>query len=210
MGSPGSGKGTQTERIQRNFAVEALSSGDLLRLHIAQGSEIGKLAARIIKDGGLVPDETMIALVLAELPKYAARTWMLDGFPRTRAQAEKLDRKLEELGGPLDHVLNLDVPAEVILKRIEDRWVHIPSGRVYNLSYNPPKVAGKDDVTGEPLSKRPDDNLETFKKRLDAYYALTKPLADYYAAQGKLRNFAGETSDEIYPKIHAEMTTWFQ
>lgn len=82
-------------------------------------------------------------------------------------------------------------------------------GRVYNLSYNPPKVAGKDDVTGEPLSKRPDDNLETFKKRLDAYYGMTKPLADYYAAQGKLRNFAGETSDEIYPKIHAEMMKWW-
>lgn len=153
MGSPGSGKGTQTERIQKNFKVEALSSGgedpvrffafaaansisvlmnrrcvrlDLLRVNIAQGTEIGKLASKIIKEGGLVPDETMISLVLNELPKYSSMTWMLDGFPRTRQQAEKLDKELEKVG-PLDHVINLDVPAEVILKRIEDRWVHIPS-----------------------------------------------------------------------------------
>lgn len=99
----------------------------MLRLHISEGTEIGKLAAKIIKEGGLVPDETMISLVLAELPKYSSKTWMLDGFPRTRQQAEKLDKELQKIGGELDHVINLDVPAKVIIQRIEDRWVHVPS-----------------------------------------------------------------------------------
>jgi nucleoside-triphosphate--adenylate kinase len=182
---------------------------DLLRLHIKDGTEIGKIAKKVIAEGGLVPDEIMVNLMLAELPKYAGKTWMLDGFPRTREQAEKLDNALTEKKIPLDMVINLDVPPEVILQRIEDRWVHVPSGRVYNLSYNPPKVAGKDDQTGEPLSKRPDDNVETFKKRLDQYFANTKPLAEYYHQKGILKNFAGATSDEIFPKIKSELERHF-
>ena len=182
---------------------------DLLRLHIKDDTNIGKVAKKVIAEGGLVPDEIMIDLVLSELPKYQGKTWMLDGFPRTKDQAEKLDKALTSKNIPLDMVINLDVPSEVILQRIEDRWVHIPSGRVYNLSYNPPKVAGKDDVTGEPLSKRPDDNVETFKKRLDQYFQNTKPLADYYDKKGILKNFSGATSDEIFPKIKAELEKHF-
>ncbi|KXS22452.1 putative adenylate kinase 3 [Gonapodya prolifera JEL478] len=209
MGSPGSGKGTQTERMMKHFEMEAISSGDLLRKHIKAGTEIGTVAAKIIAEGGLVPDGVMVNLMTEELQKLKDKTLLLDGFPRTLPQAEALDVALASNKMPLDLVINLDVPPEVILQRIEDRWVHIPSGRVYNLSYNPPKVAGKDDVTGEPLSKRPDDNVETFKKRLDNYFSMTKPLISYYENQGKLRSFHGETSDIIAPQIKEELAKWY-
>ncbi|KAJ3337070.1 hypothetical protein HDU93_001693 [Gonapodya sp. JEL0774] len=209
MGSPGSGKGTQTERMMKHYEMEAISSGDLLRKHIKGGTEVGKIAQKIISEGGLVPDDVMVKLMIEELQNLKDKTLLLDGFPRTLPQAEALDSAMSRNKMPLDLVINLDVPPEVILQRIEDRWVHIPSGRVYNLSYNPPKVPGKDDVTGEPLSKRPDDNVDTFKKRLDNYFSMTKPLITYYEKQGKLRNFHGETSDIIAPQIKDELAIWY-
>lgn len=127
----------------------------------------------------------------------------MDGFPRTINQAEALDATLNKLMQPLNLVINLQVPEDVILQRIMDRWIHIPSGRVYNLSYNPPRVSGLDDITGEPLSKRPDDTPEVFKVRLDQHHAMATPLLDHY--HDVVVNVKGNTSDEIYPQIESEI-----
>ncbi|KNC97921.1 adenylate kinase [Spizellomyces punctatus DAOM BR117] len=208
MGSPGAGKGTQTKRIAQRFDIITLSSGDLLRKNIMEESALGLEARAYIEEGGLVPDELVVELILKELSTLKGKSWMLDGFPRTLSQAKILDAHLKEESQPLDLVLNLDVPEGVILQRIIDRWIHPASGRTYNMSYNPPKRVGFDDVTGEPLAKRPDDNVETFKHRLDKYYELTRPLLSYYQVQGILRNFQGSTSDQLYPLIQAELETY--
>ncbi|KAF9377992.1 hypothetical protein CPB97_009816 [Podila verticillata] len=202
IGSPGAGKGTQSSRIQNNFEVNSISSGDLLRKNIALGTEIGVRAAKEMKNGSLVSDEVMVKLIDQELNKIGAQqNWLLDGFPRTMTQAQTLDHTLESVNQPLNLVIHLNVPEDVILQRIMDRWVHIPSGRVYNMTYNPPKRAGLDDVTGEPLERRPDDNPETFKIRLQKHHELTEPLLDYYKQRNILVSLAGNTSDEIYPQI---------
>lgn len=207
LGAPGSGKGTQTSRLLRDFPqLSAVSSGDLLRENIRAGTEIGKKAEAIIKSGGLVPDETMISLIISELTTRqwlnTKSSWILDGFPRTVKQAPPLDEVLKDKA-PLNVVLELKVPERVILDRIENRFVHAPSGRVYNLTFNPPKVKGKDDITGEPLTRRPDDNPEVFKARLKNYRDLTLPLTEHYGQQGILHSIEGETSDIIYPKLKA-------
>lgn len=206
LGAPGAGKGTQTSRILRDFPqISAISSGDLLRQNIKDGTPIGKEVGSIIQAGGLVPDGKIVALIKDELNKQGflskKASWLLDGFPRTSAQAAVLDSTLASHDSTLNLVVRLDVPEEVILDRIENRWVHVPSGRVYNLTFNPPKEPGKDDVTGEPLSKRPDDNPETFKKRIDAYHNLTLPLLEHYDKHGIVRTVSGETSDIIYPQL---------
>lgn len=130
-----------------------------------------------------MPDQVMMDLIGSEVSSLASKDWLLDGFPRTLGQAEMLDAMLEEEGKPLKLVVNLDVPQSVILDRILQRWTHLPSGRVYNLSYNPPKVQGKDDITGEPLSKREDDNVETFGKRLRSFHAQTEPTLQHYRSK---------------------------
>lgn len=224
LGAPGSGKGTQTSRLLKDFPqIHSISSGDLLRQEIKQGSEIGQKYASIIKTGGLIPDTSIVELIKQELisknflssssssssttinEEKKNNSWLLDGFPRTLNQAKMLDKMLEQgdsnNNNTLNLVVELDVPESVILERIENRWVHVPSGRVYNLTFNPPKVEGKDDVTGEPLSKRPDDNPATFKERIDLYKSETLPLLDYYAGRGIVRTVQGETSDIIYPKL---------
>ncbi|KAI9314754.1 adenylate kinase-domain-containing protein [Dichotomocladium elegans] len=203
LGSPGSGKGTQSNRLQSNFGVAHLSSGDLLRRNISQKTAAGLAAHEYMAQGRLVPDETMVSLIDAELTRMGNPNWLLDGFPRTISQAQALDAKLQQLAQPLNLVINLEVPEEVILERIMDRWVHIPSGRVYNLSYNPPKVPGLDDITGEPLSKRPDDTPEVFRVRMEQYEAMAAPLLDHYSAIAV--TLRGRTSNEIYPQIEREI-----
>ncbi|KAF9970718.1 hypothetical protein BGZ73_006510 [Actinomortierella ambigua] len=199
----GSGKGTQSTRIQDNFEVNTISSGDLLRKNIAMNTDVGQIAAKQMKDGAFVSDNVMVKLIDSELQKLGAQqNWLLDGFPRTMSQAKSLDDMLIKVQQPLNLVIHLNVPEEVILQRIMDRWVHIPSGRVYNMTYNPPKVPGLDDVTGEKLERRPDDNPETFKIRLQKHHELTEPLLDYYRQKQILITLSGNTSDEIYPKIH--------
>ena len=162
-------------------------------------------ANKLIQAGGLVPADKIVALIKQELNAQTFlnknASWLLDGFPRTSTQAAVLDRTLSAHDAALNLLVRLDVPEEVILDRIENRWVHIPSGRVYNLTFNPPKVPGKDDITGDPLSKRPDDNPETFKKRIDAYHNLTLPLLEHYDKHGIVRTVSGETSDIIYPQL---------
>ncbi|KAJ3016757.1 hypothetical protein HKX48_003888 [Thoreauomyces humboldtii] len=210
MGSPGAGKGTQTKRLRYKFDFKAVSSGDLLRQSILDGAPLGVQAQAIIEEGGLVPDDMIVELILFELDKFKNQSWMLDGFPRTLAQAKVLDAHLKEHHQPLDLVIDLDVPENVILQRIIDRWIHPPSGRTYNMSYNPPMIEGFDDETGDPLAKRPDDNVETFKARLDKYHELTKPLLDYYGSQGVLRSFHGKTSDEIYPQLETALDEMYR
>ncbi|KAL9542700.1 hypothetical protein MBANPS3_008478 [Mucor bainieri] len=203
IGCPGSGKGTQSSRLEKNFGVAHLSSGDLLRKNITEQTALGQQAQHYVADGKLVPDDLLVSLIDSELLNVGNANWLLDGFPRTINQAEALDATLTKLMQPLNLVINLQVPEDVILQRIMDRWIHIPSGRVYNLSYNPPRVPGLDDVTGEPLSKRPDDTPEVFKVRLDQHHAMATPLLDHY--HDVVVNVKGNTSDEIYPQIESEI-----
>ncbi|XP_076875214.1 GTP:AMP phosphotransferase AK3, mitochondrial isoform X2 [Brachyhypopomus gauderio] len=175
MGPPGSGKGTVSNRITLSFGLKHLSSGDILRANINAKTELGLLMKTCIDQGQLVPDDIISRLVLANLRDMDHSSWLLDGFPRTVAQAESLDSMCT-----LDTVINLDVPFETIKERLTSRWVHLPSGRVYNTEFNPPKIPGLDDVTGEPLSQRDDDTPETVTRRLKAYENQTEPVLEYY------------------------------
>ncbi|KAG6329109.1 hypothetical protein ID866_9981 [Astraeus odoratus] len=212
FGKPGAGKGTLSSRLVKKYDILSLSTGDLLRQHIAEQTVIGRQAEEIVAQGGLVPDEIMLQVVTSKLDALRNKHWILDGFPRTLAQGKLLDNHLQTQNTPLSLVVNLDVADEVILSRISDRWVHLPSGRVYNMSYNHPKVDGFDDETGEPLTKRPDDNPEIFSRRLKQFYESTAPLLSYYASKPKsarMVSLQGETSDEIWPKLEAVVRSSF-
>ncbi|KAF8447723.1 adenylate kinase [Boletus edulis BED1] len=206
FGKPGAGKGTLSSRLVKKYDILTISTGDLLRQHIAEGTQVGRQAGEIVAQGGLVPDDLMLKVVTSKLDALHDRHWILDGFPRTLGQGKLLDTHLESQNIPLTLIVNLDIPDKVILGRISDRWVHLPSGRVYNMSYNRPKVDGLDDETGEPLIKRPDDHPEIFSRRLKQFYASTSPLFSYYASNPKaarLVTLQGESSDEIWPKLEA-------
>ncbi|KIJ69279.1 hypothetical protein HYDPIDRAFT_81138 [Hydnomerulius pinastri MD-312] len=212
FGKPGAGKGTLSSRLVKKYDILSLSTGDLLRQHIAERTEIGREAEEVVARGGLLPDDVMLKVVTSKLDALRNKHWILDGFPRTLGQGKLLDTHLQNQNAPLSLVVNLDVADDVILSRISDRWVHLPSGRVYNMSYNRPKVNGFDDETGEPLTKRPDDNPEIFSRRLKQFYASTSPLLSYYASNPKsarLVTIQGETSDEIWPKLDAVVRSSF-
>ncbi|XP_072935836.1 GTP:AMP phosphotransferase AK3, mitochondrial [Epargyreus clarus] len=198
LGAPASGKGTISSRIVKKYNVEHVSSGDKLRDHIEKQTELGKEVKKYLNEGKLVPDDVMIKFMITELKKVDNKPWLLDGFPRTIGQANAL-WKVQ----PVDVVLNLVVPFEVIIDRVKNRWVHLPSGRVYNIGFNTPKVMGKDDVTGEDLVQRPDDKPEAVQKRLEIYESVTQPVIDFYKKKGILKEFEGRTSDEIWPKVTA-------
>lgn len=204
LGAPASGKGTISSRIVKKYNVEHVSSGDKLRDHIEKQTDLGKEVKLYLNEGKLVPDEVMIKFMLTELKKVADKPWLLDGFPRTVAQANAL-WKIQ----PVDVVLNLVVPFEVIIDRVKNRWVHLPSGRVYNIGFNTPKVEGKDDETGEPLVQRPDDKPEAVRQRLEIYDSLTRPVIDFYKAKNILKEFEGRTSNEIWPKVTAYLDPIF-
>ncbi|THH26467.1 hypothetical protein EUX98_g7724 [Antrodiella citrinella] len=205
FGKPGAGKGTLSARLVKKYEILSLSTGDLLRQHIAERTEVGRMAEEIVATGGFLPDDIMLKVVTSKLDMLHNRHWILDGFPRTLGQGKLLDDHLRSRNTPLSLVVNVDVADEIILSRISDRWVHLPSGRVYNLSYNPPKVHGLDDATGEPLTKRPDDNPEIFARRLEKFYASTSPLLAYYKTQPsrstRVSTLTGSTSDEIWPQL---------
>jgi len=212
FGKPGSGKGTLSTRLTNKYEITFLSTGDMLRQEIAEKTEVGKVAEDIVASGGLLSDDIMIRIIAAKLDTLRDKPWILDGFPRTLGQGELLDSHLRNSGKPLSLIVNLEVPDEVILGRISDRWVHLPSGRVYNLSYNQPKVEGRDDITGEPLTKRPDDNPEIFARRLKKFYESTSPLISYFSSRAspstKLVTLTGKTSDEIWPKLEEVVSTF--
>ncbi|WVW78609.1 hypothetical protein I302_100568 [Kwoniella bestiolae CBS 10118] len=199
FGKPGSGKGTLSARLVKEYDIAFVSTGDVLRKEIAAGSEVGKKAEAVVASGGLVSDELMLEIVKTELDRLHGKSWIVDGFPRTLHQGELLDSVLNQENRPLNMIVHLNVPDSVIMARISARWVHLPSGRVYNTTYSAPKVPGKDDITGEPLSKRPDDTPETFSKRLQAYYESTAPLLEYFAKTypSSLFSLSGSSSDEV-------------
>lgn len=185
LGPPGSGKGTQSPRLKEHFKVCHLATGDLLRAEIGSGSQLGKEIKTVIEDGKLVSDELVLRMVSDNLDKSECKNgFLLDGFPRTLGQAEKLDVMLEKRKEPLDAVVEFSIDDSLLVKRICGRWFHLASGRSYHEEFHPPRVPGKDDVTGEALVRRGDDNPEVLTKRLDQYHSLTKPLVGYYKTQG--------------------------
>lgn len=180
LGAPGAGKGTQAQFIKEAFNIPQISTGDMLRAAVKAGTTLGIEAKKIMDAGGLVRDDIIIGLVKERIQEAdCANGFLFDGFPRTLAQAEAM----KEAGVVLDFVVEIDVPDEVIVERMSGRRVHVASGRTYHLVYNPPKVAGKDDETGEDLIQRDDDQAETVQKRLNVYHEQTEVLVDYYGKQ---------------------------
>lgn len=180
LGAPGAGKGTQAQFITQAFGIPQISTGDMLRAAIKAGTPLGLEAKKIIDEGGLVRDDIIIGMVKERIAQDdCANGFLFDGFPRTLAQAEAMIAA----GVHLDAVVEIDVPDEAIVERMSGRRVHLPSGRTYHIKHNPPKVEGKDDVTGEDLIQRDDDKEEIVKKRLEVYHEQTAVLIDFY---GKL------------------------
>lgn len=199
LGKPGGGKGTISGKILQDFPVfRHVSTGDELRQHVREETSLGIEAKKYMNDGLLVPDELIIQMVMDDAvdAMKKCQSLLLDGFPRTMEQAVALDKNID-----VDMVINLNIPNETIIERISDRWIHPGSGRIYNLSYKPPKVDGKDDETGEALVQREDDKPESVQKRLENYEEATAPLVDYYAKKGVLQTFSGTMSDVIYPEV---------
>ncbi len=177
LGAPGAGKGTQAQFLMGKFGIPQISTGDMLRAAINAGTQLGVAAKRVMDEGKLVSDELIIGLVKERITQAdCAGGFLLDGFPRTIPQADAM----KDADIKVDHVIEFDVNDEVIVERMSGRRVHPGSGRVYHLRYNPPKVEGKDDETGEELAIRPDDQEQTVRKRLGIYHDQTKPLVDYY------------------------------
>lgn len=179
LGAPGAGKGTQAQFIREKFGIPQISTGDMLRAAVKAGTPLGVEAKKVMDAGGLVSDEIIIGLVTDRLQQDDCRAgYLFDGFPRTLPQAEAM----KAAGVAIDYVLEIDVADEEIVDRMSGRRVHPGSGRTYHIRFNPPTVAGKDDLTGEDLIQRDDDKEETVKKRLQVYHSQTKPLIAYYSA----------------------------
>ena len=178
IGPPGAGKGTQANFITSKYGIPQISTGDMLRAAIKAGSPLGVAAKMVMNQGALVSDDIIIGLVKERLKQPdCQRGYLFDGFPRTIPQAEAM----RAAGVKLDFVLEIDVPDEEIVARMSGRRVHMASGRTYHVKFNPPKVQGKDDATGEPLIQRDDDKAETVRKRLQVYHSQTEPLVAYYS-----------------------------
>ena len=177
LGAPGAGKGTQATFICQAYGIPQISTGDMLRAAVKAGTEMGLAAKKIMDAGGLVSDDIIIGLVKERITHAdCAKGFLFDGFPRTLPQADAL----KHAGVKLDCVLEIDVPFDAIIERMSGRRAHVASGRTYHVRFNPPKVDGLDDVTGEPLIQRDDDKEDTVKKRLEVYSSQTRPLVDYY------------------------------
>ena len=177
LGAPGAGKGTQATFICQAYGIPQISTGDMLRAAVKAGTEMGLAAKKIMDAGGLVSDDIIIGLVKERITHAdCAKGFLFDGFPRTLPQADAL----KHAGVKLDCVLEIDVPFDAIIERMSGRRAHVASGRTYHVRFNPPKVEGLDDVTGEPLIQRDDDKEDTVKKRLEVYSSQTRPLVDYY------------------------------
>src|SRR5437660_7009918 len=212
LGPPGAGKGTQANYIREQYGIPQISTGDMLRAAVKAGTPLGLAAKKVMDAGQLVSDGIIIGLVMERLKQADCRQgYLFDGFPRTIPQAEAL----KQAGCALDYVLEIDVPDDEIITRMSGRRVHPASGRSYHVRFNPPKVAGKDDVTGEPLIQRDDDREETVKKRLEVYRAQTRPLVDYYgrwAASGepgapRYRRISGQGPvEEIKRRVFAALS----
>ena len=213
LGPPGAGKGTQATFIKQKFGIPQISTGDMLRAAVKAGTPLGLAAKKVMDPGALVSDDIIIDLVLERLKEPdCANGYLFDGFPRTIPQAEAM----RHAGVKLDYVLEIDVPDEEIIERMSGRRVHAPSGRTYHVKFNPPKMSGKDDLTGEDLIQREDDREEVVRHRLDVYQAQTRPLVGYYtdwAASGqadapRYRRIAGSGAvEEIRDRSFAALSS---
>jgi len=194
LGAPGAGKGTQATFIKEKYNIPQISTGDMLRAAVAAGSELGIAAKKVMDAGGLVSDDIIIGLVKDRLQQAdCANGYLFDGFPRTTPQADAM----KDAGVQIDYVLEIDVPDSAIVERMSGRRVHQPSGRTYHVKFNPPKVEGQDDVTGEALIQRDDDKEETVKKRLAVYHEQTEVLVGYYGKWAQ----SGQAGAPKYRKI---------
>ena len=213
LGAPGAGKGTQATFICKRYGIPQISTGDMLRAAVKAGTPLGIAAKQVMDAGGLVSDDIIIGLVKERLAQPdCANGFLFDGFPRTIPQADAM----KTAGVKLDVVLEIDVPDAAIVERMSGRRMHMASGRTYHVKFNPPKVDGVDDVTGEPLIQRDDDKEETVRKRLDVYQKQTRPLVDYYgnwattgeAGAPRYARISGSGSvDEITARVMAALGT---
>jgi len=195
VGPPGCGKGTQAPIIKDEYCLCHLSTGDMLRAAVAAGTDMGKKAKKAMDAGALVTDDIVVGIIEDAIEQPSCQKgFILDGFPRTVVQAEKLDEMLAKKNEKIDAVINLKIPDEVLVERISGRRIHPASGRSYHVKFNPPKVPGKDDITGEPLIQRKDDNPDTLTSRLAAFHAQTKPVIDYYAKHGVVTDVNANTA----------------
>jgi len=197
LGPPGAGKGTQAKILVEKYGIPQISTGDMLREHVAKGTELGVKAKEYMEKGQLVPDEIILSMVKERLSQPdAQKGFILDGFPRTVAQAEALDKMLEEMGKKIEFVLALIVPDEELVTRLTGRRTCKNCGMMYHIKFKPPKVEGKCDVCGGELYQRPDDNEETVRNRLKVYHEQTAPLIEYYRKKGVLFEVDGSKSIE--------------
>ena len=203
LGPPGSGKGTQAQNITSEYGYIKLSTGDMLRAASSSGSKIGLELKAVIDGGNLVSDEIVVGIVEERIfQNDCAVGYMLDGFPRNKEQAKKLDAMLVGQNQKIDIVLRLLLKDEVVVRRIAGRRFHVESGRSYHVEFNPPEITGKDDLTGEPLIQRADDNEEVVQSRLNIYHEQTEPLVKYYEKKGVLVSIDGlGTPAEVFAKI---------
>ena len=192
LGAPGAGKGTQAKKIAEKYTIPHISTGDIFRANIKNGTELGKKAKTFMDQGLLVPDELVVDLVVDRVNQEDCKNgYVLDGFPRTIPQAEALDKALSAIGDSVDYAINVEVPDENIVRRMSGRRACVGCGATYHIVYNPPKKEGICDVCGQELVLRDDDKPETVKKRLDVYHDQTQPLIDYYKNEGVLAEVDG-------------------
>lgn len=203
LGPPGAGKGTQASKLIDEFGAVQISTGDIFRTNIKNNTELGQKAQSYMNKGKLVPDELTIDLVWDALDKVEdGKMILLDGFPRNITQAKALDEGMKKRDDKVDKVINIKVPEDVVIERISGRRVNLSTGRVYHIKYNPPKVEGIDDETGEKLIQREDDTKEAVKERLDVYNEYTSVLIDYYDKKGILVTIDGaKTPEEVFDQI---------
>jgi adenylate kinase len=208
LGPPGAGKGTQAAHLVEDFGLPYIATGDILRAAVKEGTDLGNKAKEYMDRGDLVPDDVIVGVVGERLEEDDTRDgFVLDGFPRTIPQAQALDRRLDEMGRRLTAVLLIEVPDDVIIKRISGRRI-CPDGHVYHVDFDPPKEEGKCDKDGKPLERRPDDAPEKVKRRLEVYREQTEPLVDYYDDRALLQRFDGtRPKEEVREHIRATLST---
>jgi adenylate kinase len=207
LGPPGAGKGTQAARLVEDFDLPYVATGDLLRQHVAEQSDLGREAKRYMDDGALVPDELVIAMIMEKVAEEGDDGFLLDGFPRNAAQADALASELDQRGRKLTAALLIEAPDDVVIERLSGRR-QCSNGHLYHVTYDPPKHGDVCDQCGKPLRQREDDKPEVIRKRLKTYHEQTEPLIDYYEHRGLLRRFDGTRDKvEVHDHIRATLAT---